>query len=446
MNQKNIKCLFSLLLMEKRGRDIGGGLSSREAEKKLIKNGLNEIQEQRKKSLIKILFNQVKNNFVIYLLLGAMILSFFVGKNVTSYTIMAVIILVVTTGFIQEYRADKAIKSLRKMISPVSLVLRDGKELEIPASNIVTGDVIVLRTGEKIPADLVVLESSDLRVNESILTGESQEVVKTPVKTKEYQRENTLFMGTFVVNGRCTAQVIYTGMNTKFGKIANLISKEEKELPLQKKINQMSKYVTVFGIILALLAGTILFLKRDSEPLIEILIVVIALAVAAFPEGFPVTLLTTLSSGAYRMAKNNAIVNRMSIIETLGETTVICSDKTGTITKGEMTVKSLFLDNTLISVSGTGYEGKGEFFQGETKINTKKNLVLQKFLNACVYCNDSKIERTGEDKEYYIIGNPTEAALLILAAKDNVYKDDLHSDSSRIEEIPFNSERKLMSV
>lgn len=426
------------------------GLTKTEAEKKLKEYGYNEIKEIIHISPIKILFRQIKNNFIIYLLLIAMLLSFFVGKTITGYVILCIIFLIIFTGFIQEYKAEKAIKALKQMIVPISIVIREGKEIEIPSREIVPGDILVLRTGEKVPADCIVLEEKDLALDESLLTGESKEVKKTAAKSlKDYKKENTIFMGTFITRGKCVAQVIHTGMNTEFGKIAGMISTAEKELPLQKKVNQVAKYMVIISLIASILTGFIMIIRNlpfSYTLFVEALIIMIALSVSAFPEGFPVVLITTLASGAYRMAKKNAIVHRMSVIETLGETTVICADKTGTITTGEMTVKKLFCDDKVYEVSGVGYEASGDFFYNDEKIkiSLEDKSALSLLIKAATLCNDSKIERKGINKEYKTIGTPTEVALLIMAAKAGIFKEDLKFE--RIEEIPFSSERKMMSV
>ncbi len=423
------------------------GLTKKEAEKNLEKYGLNEIRDISKTTPLKILLRQIKSNFVVYLLAVAMLISFFVGKYVTAYTILAIIFMVIFVGFIQEYRSEKAISALKGMLVPISIVIRDGKEQEIQSANIVPGDIIILRNGEKIPADCLLLEEKELRVNESVLTGESKEVSKKIGSEKKYSDENLVFMGTYIVNGRCVAKVMHTGMNTKFGKIAGLISSTEKELPLQKKVNKIAKYMVVLAIVIAVLTGLIMLSRStvlNEEAILTILILVIALAVSAFPEGFPVVLITTLARGAHHMAKKNAIVNRMSIIETLGETTVICSDKTGTITKGEMTVIKVFANNTIYEVTGTGYEGKGDFLHNHKKIDTNDGLALRNLLYNAVLCNDSIIERTGNDLEFRTIGSPTESALLIMGVKAGLFKEDIKFN--RIQEIPFNSERKMMSV
>ena len=428
--------------------DYKEGLTNKEAEKKLKEFGYNQIEDIGKVSSFKISLSQIKNNLYIYLLFAAMIISFFVGKSVTAYTILAVIIIVICTGFFQEYKAESAINALRKMIMPISIIIRNGKEIEIPSKEIVPGDIVILRTGERIPADSVILESKDLLVNEAVLTGESQEVKKIAAKNPDkYEKENQVFMGTFIISGRCIVQVLNTGMRTEFGKIAGMITTTEKELPLQKKVNEIARYLVYFAISVSIFTGIVMILRGlpySNELLIEVLIVVIALSVAAFPEGFPVVLISTLASGTYKMAKKNAIVNRMSIIETLGETTVICSDKTGTITKGEMTVRKIYCDNSLYGVEGTGYEASGNITFMEKIVNPKKDLSLNLLLKSAVLCNDSKIERKGTDKEYYIRGTPTEGALLILGAKAGIFHDDLNC--IRKEDIPFSSERKIMSV
>ena len=424
------------------------GLTTHDAKKNLDLFGFNEIKDINKKSWIEILFRQVKSNFIVYLLVIAMSLSFIVGKGVTGYTILAVILLVVGLGFIQEYKAEKAISALKGMITPISIVIRDGKEKEILSKEIVPGDILILRAGEKIPADGIILEQNGLLINESILTGESKEVKKIEVKNEDKcDDENKTYMGSFVVNGKCIVKVTHTGMNTKFGKIAGLISETEKELPLQKKINNITKYIAIAGAFFATVAGVLVLLNApiiDKNLIIEVLILVIAVAVSAFPEGFPVVLISTLSYGSYRMAKNNAIVNRMSIIETLGETTVICSDKTGTITKGEMTVKKIYTNDKYVLVSGVGYDKKGEFLVDNKPIDLKKNKSLEQLIKTAVICNNSFVKEIENDTTYLLNGTPTESALLVLGAKGNIFKEDYNVEI--VEEIPFSSDRKMMSV
>ncbi len=431
--------------MEKRGLI---GLTNREATKRLEKYGYNEIRELKHISALKILSRQIKGNFVLYLLLFATIISFLLDRVVTGYTISLVILIIVLVGFLQEYKAERAIKALKGMIMPVSILRRDCKDIEVPSREIVSGDVILLRTGERVPADCVILEERDLEVNESALTGESKEIRKKAAKDiKNYKQNQMVFAGTYIVRGKCLAQVLHTGMNTEFGKIAGMISTAEKDLPLQKKFNKITKQMTLVAIIVSLITGIIMLLANmpfSQTALFDILLVIIALSVSAFPEGFPVVLISTLSSGAHRMAKKNAIVNRMSIIETLGETTVICADKTGTITKGEMTVKKIYANEKIFDIEGTGYEANGAVLYRGNKISVPKEETLNLLYKTAALCNDTIIQRKGTDKEYSMNGSTTEAALLIMTAKSDLFKEDI--ESTRKEEVSFTPERKMMSV
>ncbi len=422
------------------------GLTKKEAENNLSKYGVNEIKDVSKKSPFKILLRQIKNNFIFYLLFLAMIVSFFVGKTTTAYVIFFVIIITIGTGFFQEYRAEKAVQALKNMIMPISIVIRDGKEQEIPSREIVPGDVLVLRSGEKIPADCLIIEESELIVNESSLTGESKEIRKIVTKLTNYKEENMVFMGTFVLKGRCIAKVLHTGMNARFGKISEMISSAEKELPLQEKLNKISKYMAFVAIFFSVITGLFMILSNPAGEgiYVEALILMIALSVSAFPEGLPVVLITCLSYGAHKMAKNNAIVNRLSVIESLGETTVICTDKTGTITRGEMTVNKVYSGGYMFEVSGAGYNAEGFISLNSKKIILEKYKTLNLLLQSAVICNDASIQRTGEDMQFKTIGSPTESAMLVLASKAELYKDDI--EFSRIVEIPFDSSTKIMAT
>ena len=423
------------------------GLSGARAKKLLEQFGPNEIIDLGRISIVRILLRQIKNNFIVYLLIVATAISFAVDKDITAYTILAVIVIVILTGFIQEYKAEKAIEYLKKMVMPVTLAVRDGEETEIPSREIVPGDVIIVRMGEKVPADCVIIEASELAADESILTGESREVYKTPAPDPDnYGDGNALFAGSFIVGGKGLARAVHTGMNTKFGQIAGMISATEKTLPLQAKVNKIVKFMAIIGASMAILTGLgVLFTSPINEELvIDVLILIIAISVSAFPEGFPVVLITTLSVGAFRMAKKDAIVNRMSIIETLGETTVICTDKTGTITKGEMTVKKIFCDHKTYDLGGVGYEAKGDFVRENRIIDPEKEKVLALFLKTAVLCNDAVIKPGEIENAYKTSGLPTEAALLVMAAKAKIFREDFFHD--RDEELTFSSERKMMSV
>lgn len=422
------------------------GLTTEQVKKLRGQYGSNEIKDIGRATPLMIFIRQIKQNFIIYLLFAAMILSFVVGKDITAFTILGVILVVIFSGFIQEYKAEKSIESLKNMIMPVSRVIRNGEEVEIYSTEIVPGDILILGNGERVPSDAIVLDERELRVDESTLTGESAEIKKTSKKIKGSD-ENKLFMGTFIVNGRCLARAEHIGMNTRFGKIAAMISTTEKEMPLQSKVNSISKYMVLIAIIASTSTAVLLILSADAinyELLTNVLILAIALSVSAFPEGFPVVMTTTLATGVARMAKKNAIVNRMSIIETLGETTVICTDKTGTVTKGEMTVNTIYTNYKNYQVSGSGYMATGDFTSEGNNINPAENPALNLIIKSSVLCNDSRIQRTGEDNEYKVVGTPTEGALLIMAAKAEIFPEDM--DAERHFEIPFSSERKLMSV
>lgn len=416
------------------------GLTDAEAKNLLSYHGPNEIKDVGHVSALSILLRQIKKNFILYLLAATVLVSFLVGKAITGYVILGVILVMISVGFIQEYRAEAAIEALRKMLMPVSVVIRGGKKKEVPASELVPGDIVVLGSGERVPADCTLLEGEGVRTDESLLTGESSEIEK--------KKEDTLFMGTFVVVGRSLAKVVETGMNTRFGKIAGMISAAEKQLPLADKVNKISKYMVAVALSAATFTALLMLSRADSissDVIVEILILAIALSVAAFPEGFPVVLVTALATGASRMAAKNAIVNRMSIIETLGETTIICTDKTGTVTKGEMTVRKVYVDGRQLEVTGAGFEGNGEFLTEDKKpINTDADDTLRELFQASVLCSDARIERTGEDMKFRLTGTPTEGALMIMAAKADVYQEN--TAAKRLSEVPFSSERKMMSV
>lgn len=423
------------------------GLTDKRAQELLLEHGPNEIKDISKNTPLKIYLNQIKNNFIVYLLVFSSIISFIIGEWITAVAILGVIFVITLLGFAQEYRSEKSIESLKEMLVPISIAIRNGHEQEIESIKIVPGDILVLRNGEKIPADCVILEESELQVNESALTGESIEVKKKAFKGGRATEENTLYMGTYIVSGKCIARVIHTGMSTKFGNIASLISLTEKEMPLQKKVNKIAKYMAIMSISISILTGIFMLIQApviDKATITSVMVVVIALTVSGFPEGFPVVLVTTLSSGAYRMAKLNAITNRMSIIETLGETTVVCSDKTGTITRGEMTVKKMFAGDRVYEVTGEGYNINGEFLKDGKPYEMSKEPFFKHLFNNFVLCNDAEIEPSGENGEVTYIGSPTETAILVLGAKAGMNKQDFHY--KKICEIPFSSERKTMSA
>jgi Ca2+-transporting ATPase len=423
------------------------GLTSRDVLHKRDEFGFNQIVDSVGVSPFVILFRQIKGNYILYLLFFSVILSFLVGKESTAFAIILVILVITSTGFFQEYRAEQAIAALRTLIVPLTMVLRDGREQQINSTELVPGDVVFLHSGERVPADVLIIEGKDVHVDESILTGESLAVVKTAVLRDEDQDiAHLLYMGSFIVSGRCVGSVVQTGMRTKFGSIATMISNAEKSMPLTDKVNQIARYMMFVGITISILTGLLMLLREwpvSYADFSEILILTVALSVAAFPEGLPVVLTTTLALGASRMARKNAIVNRMSAITTLGETTVICTDKTGTITEGEMTVRKVMAGGQIFDVSGVGYSDEGGI-RSEKIPDPSHFIPLQLMLEACVVCNDAKIERISHSLEFHSFGTPTESALLVLASKVKRFKEN--SLWQRLHEHPFSSDRKMMSV
>ncbi|HIQ49705.1 MAG TPA: calcium-translocating P-type ATPase, PMCA-type [Nanoarchaeota archaeon] len=407
---------------------INTGLSEKEAEKRLKKYGYNELKE-KKITAIKILLRQF-SNFIIYVLLAAAIISLLIKEHHSFFVILAIIGIVIFLGFIQEYKAEKAMQALKEIIVPMTTVLRDGEIKKIPTRNIVPGDILILEAGDKVPADAKILEAFSLKVDESILTGESIPVEKS--------KGDLIFSGTTVVHGKCKALVKATGMQTKIGKIAQLIQEIEEKTPLQIKIEELAKNLATIALIACVIVFLIGILK--GAPIGEMLVIALALAVASVSEGLPLTLTLTLAFGMHKMAKHNAIVRKMLGIEALGSVTVICTDKTGTLTKNEMTVEKIFVNDKIITVTGCGYELKGEFFINGKKINVTKQKDLIMLIKACVLCNNAVL------KENKTIGDPTEIALLVLGEKANLSKKELEKEYKRIDEIVFTPERKLMTT
>lgn len=414
------------------------GLSEKQAAQRLEEYGFNELTESKKNTAVKILLRQFAD-LMVWVLFAAAIISMVVGKFLNFWAILALICFIVLLGFFQEYKAEKAMDELKKIIQPVTTVLRDKKPRKRQTREIVPGDILCLEMGDKIPADAKIIEIIGLKVDESALTGESVAVEKT--------KEDLVFAGTQIVHGKCRAVVIATGMNTSLGKIAGMIQDREEETPLQLKIRQLAKTLATVAIIACAIIFAFAVLQTSvgmEIPLGEILIVALALAVAAVPEGLPLALTLTMSFGMRRMAKQKAIIRKMLAVETLGATTVICSDKTGTLTKNEMTVEKIFTNGKLIEVSGAGYKPKGGFFSGGEKIDPGKNKDLFDTLKAAALCNNSFMEEKNGKIEFS--GDPTEISLVVAAAKAGQWKDDLEAENQRIEEIIFTSERKLMTT
>jgi Ca2+-transporting ATPase len=425
------------------------GLTMDDAKARLEKYGRNELEKEKRASPLVLLLNQFKNILII-ILLFATVLSVAIGETVDAAIIAVIVVFSALLGFTQEYRAEQALEALKKMLHATTTVLRDGKEAEVDSKDVVPGDVLMLDAGDKVPADARVIESASLRCDEAPLTGESMPVDKStgplPADTVVADRDNMVFTGSVITYGRAKAAVTSTGMETEFGKIAKEVSAVRAEkTPLEIRTHEIGKWlgvvslgicVFVIGVSAAreLMGGTF-----NMESGVSMLMFGVALAVAAVPEALAAIVTGALAIGMHEMAKRNALVRKMPAVETLGCTTVICTDKTGTLTRGEMTVRRIFAAERYVEISGAGYEPEGEL-SGSEGIEQELDMLLR----AGVLCNDSHLFKDNE--KWAIRGDPTEAALVVAAAKSGIETHQLRQDSPRLSEVPFSSERKLMTT
>ncbi|HOG79368.1 MAG TPA: cation-translocating P-type ATPase [Anaerolineaceae bacterium] len=423
------------------------GLTSAEAAKRLAEIGPNEIQAAKRISAFEILLAQFKN-ILILILLGATIISLFLGHGIESVVIAVIVLFAVALGFVQEYRAERAIEALREMAAPTATVLRDGDDTEIPARELVPGDVILLNTGDRVPADARLLEAVNLQVEEAALTGESMPVEKhtQPLDNSELSvgdRKNMVYAGTAVTYGRGRALVAATGMQTEFGKIAQMLQTVETgKTPLQHNLDKLGAVLARAAFVVVALIVAVGLVR--GQPLVEMLIFGIALAVAVVPEALPAVVTISLAIGVQKMVKRNALIRRLPAVETLGSTSVICSDKTGTLTKDEMTARQLYCAGEVIRVSGAGYAPEGEFTTPDGA-PAQMTPALREMLMAGVLASDTRLIRTpGEGWD--IKGDPTEGALIVAAAKAGLQKEALDAAHPRMGEIPFSSETKRMTT
>ncbi len=415
------------------------GLSSAEAAERLKIYGHNQIREAEELHPFFIFLGQFKSP-IVWILLAAMIISLVVKEYVDFYVIGAIVVLNAILGFVQEYRAERAIEALKKMISLKATVLRDGQESEIDASEVVPGDIILLDTGDKIPADARLLESVNLQTQEAALTGESLPVKKELETFKKElavaDRHNMLFSSTIITNGHARAVVTGTGMHTEIGNIARMIQEAKPEAtPLQKTLKKLGAYIGVMVVIVAVIVFIVGVLKID-QPVTAVLLTAIALAVAAIPEGLPAVVTVGLSIGVQRMARKNALVRNLPSVETLGACSVICSDKTGTLTHNEMTVRKLYVNRQEVEVAGSGYSPEGYF--------SKDSKAFELLLRIGALNNNAKLKL--ENDSWQVIGDPTEAALIVAAKKAKFDVETLHDECPRVGEIEFTSERKRMTT
>lgn len=427
------------------------GLSSAEVKTRLEKYGKNTLTQKKKTSALSIFVSQFKNVLTLILLgaVGLVLFIYYFGERDTSDLIeagliLAIVLMITFLGFIQEYKAEKALESLKKLLAFKAKVRRDNTEEEVDVSELVPGDLIIIEEGLKVPADIRLIQVINLFANEASLTGESTTVEKEEkVVSKDMQiadQVNMLFAGTVITSGRGVGIVVRTGDHTEIGKIAGLVADTQDEAtPIQKRLDAIGKIIGIIVLGISAVVFLFIFFFADDfstlpfvQKLIHSFIASVALAVAAIPEGLPAVVTISLAMGTQRMARKQALIRKLNAVETLGSVDVICSDKTGTMTKNEMTVKEIFFDGSEYSLTGTGYEAVGDILKNGKKTDVNN---LKLILDAGLNCNNAHIDNS------HVLGDPTEAALLISARKAGV-----STVSDRVLEIPFTSERKMMTV
>ncbi|SDC62745.1 MULTISPECIES: calcium-transporting P-type ATPase, PMR1-type [unclassified Candidatus Frackibacter] len=448
-NQKKAYQLSNSEVIAKLDVDSKNGLNSSEVKGRQRKFGPNQLPDQQRRTLFSLLLEQFKD-FMVLVLIGAVIISGLLGQVEDAIAIIAIVILNAIMGFIQEYRAEKSLQALKKLAAPEATVLRNGAKKKVPTEELVPGDIIYLESGDKIPADVRLIELSSLEVNEASLTGESIPVKKETEAIKDEDialgdRKNMAYMGTTVVKGKAKAVITDIGLDTEMGRIADMLrDTEERETPLQQRLKALGRWL-VYLCFLACAAVVVLGVLK-GEPLYRMFLAGVSLAVAAIPEGLPAIVTLSLAIGVQRMIKRQAIVRKLPAVETLGCATVICSDKTGTLTKNEMTVKKLYTNRKLYSAEQ----------------NSLNRADVKEVLKIGAICNNAEIRRnhqgikgkmkklkdrfSSESKRWKVLGDPTEGALLLAAQKAGLKKEELKSNFSRFWEVPFDSNRKRMSV
>lgn len=444
----NNKELWHALATEEVLAKLGSGkygLSQGDASERLDKYGSNELREEETISPWRMLLEQFKNVLIIILLI-AVAISAFTGELTDAIVIFIIILFAAGLGFIQEYRAGKAIQALKKMAAPLASVLRDDREVEVPSRDLVPGDVIVIRMGDVIPADARIVEEYSLRTNEAALTGESMAVDKVADPMAEdavvADRLNTVYAGTVAVYGRAKAVVVETGSTTEFGKIAKMLQDVEQErTPLQVSLDNVGKWIAIGALVLCGVLAVIGVI-RGHAPL-EMLIWGVSLAVAAVPEALPAVVTISLALGVSRMVKRHALVRRLSAVETLGCTTVICSDKTGTLTEDQMTLRKIYLSGKYVEITGAGYEPKGDFYIDGKPVDRANAPDLHKYLISTNLCSGTKLYQE-ENGHWTIKGDPTEGGFLVAGVKAGMPIERICATYRQVGEIPFTSETKRM--
>ncbi len=447
------------------------GLSSQEAANRLQAHGPNELTEKPRPGFFKLLLDQF-NDFLVIILIVAAAVSLLLGEYIDSIAIMIIVALNAVVGVVQESKAEKAIAALRKMATPTVQVIREGHHFPIPARELVVGDLVVLEAGNYVPADMRLVESINLKVEEASLTGESVPVEKNAAIVLDREiplgdRTNTVFMSTLITYGRGKGIVAGTGMNTQIGLIAAMLqSYEEEQTPLQKKLEHLGK---VLGTICLAICGIVFiyglfrdthlssvfdigfihYLTTEKADIINLFMIAVSLAIAAVPEGLPAIVTICLALGMQQMIKRHALIRKLPAVETLGCTTVICSDKTGTLTQNKMTVLQGWAGGKRFHITGQGYEPTGTFSLDGKPLDARKDPDVSSLLLGSLLCNDALLEqKAGEspNRPWHIHGDPTEGALVVAAAKAGLRREEIEQASPRTQEIPFDSDRKRMTT
>ncbi len=439
------------------------GLSRREAVRRLRRYGPNAISHKRRISPWPILLGQFQD-FMILTLLAATVISAALGEVADALTIAAIVLLNATLGFFQEYRAEKSLEALKELSAPTARVTRDGRQEMIAAAELVPGDIITLEAGDRVPADARLGEAAQFRVDESVLTGESVPAGKNTAASEVRRQnpgdqKNMVFMGTTVTSGRAMGIVAATGMQTEIGQIARMIDTIGTEsTPLQKRLEQLGKWLVLACLLICAvvsLAGV-----WRGEPFYSMFMSGVSLAVAAIPEGLPAIVTVALAIGVQRMVRRQALIRKLPAVETLGCATVICSDKTGTLTENRMTVRELYCGGRSVTVTGTGYTPEGMLSDSGREVSAYSSPGLAALLSACVWCNNAQLQAAERPagvigrvkslrqpgERWTVQGDPTEGALLVAAVKAGLSLEDLRREQPRVAELPFDSDRKRMSV
>lgn len=402
-------------------REVQSGLTQAEADRRLKKYGPNLLEKKKKISPLTIFLSQF-NDFITWVLIGATIISGFMGEKADAVTIIIIIVMNSVLGFIQEFKTEKSLEALKNMASPTSKVIRNGKLKIVNAQDLVIGDLIVIESGDKIPADCMITESSNLMIDESLLTGESAGVSKSIQK-----KENSIYMGTIVLTGNAKAKVTGTGMETEMGKIAGMLQSIEKDTsPLKEKLNNLGKILVVLCLIVCAVVTIAGIMRGENK--YEMFLLGVSLAVAAIPESLTAIVTVALALGVSRMLKRNALIRKLPAVETLGCTSIICSDKTGTLTENKMTVKAMYSNGRTYNLD---------------RESVPENAMLKKIFT---YCNDCNVDTDKKNISESLIGDPTETALIKVYFRDGKTLKNFLGRARRVYDIPFDSDRKMMSV